>query len=201
MAKNTKFKNISLPVKITMFVLILIAILIPTLRYFSSSSNVTQVTSVDQLEEYYTTNSLLNLKAYKIEPPTYEYIGDLAYQERITRGRRKKVRTTETYIKKVYRFQIGDDYVYTLRSKSSEPITTLEEDECYLLNVNKVSDYEVISSPKSLENSDYIVFTDNPLDRLIFDVLVNLAIVIFGFFAIKFIVDMFGIAIGHFRKK
>ncbi len=108
-------KKISTAFKVWLIIFISFALLFPTVKLIVSKFNVVEVTSIEQIDDYYSALALLNFKSYKLEPTTYDYVGQFIYSQKESQGT-KKHKTTKSVArtKKMYSFTLGEDYIYTL---------------------------------------------------------------------------------------
>ncbi len=188
MQKNNKkfFKPMTYIILSLMF---LICVVYPVTMYFIRQNNVVEVTSTEQID------ATSQIKLYKVSPPTYKYVGEYNYYKMTKKGSGKG----STYVKasvsnKMYRFSVGEDYLYTIIAyKSDKKLTTPPESDCYFTSVTTVDSHDYWRKPKSVSKSDYLVHLYSPINILLMDMALNTVLFLFGtallFFGYWFIED------------
>ncbi len=189
--KKTKVKILTPKTIIFLSALFIISVIYPVTMYFIRQNNVVEVTSTEQID------ATSKTKLYKVSPPTYKYIGEYNYYKMTKKGSGKG----STYVKasvsnKMYRFSVGEDYLYTIIDyKSDKKLTTPPESDCYFTSVTTVDSHDYWRKPKSVSKSDYLVHLYSPINILLMDMALNTVLFLAGtallFIGYWFIEDFF----------
>ncbi len=174
--KKKRFKISSIFITL-FFIISVFAVIIPIMHY----ENVTEITTIEELENIKNksdSNNFFTTESYVLDPKTFEYIGNFEYKKMHYSKHRYKMKDFHA---KLYSFTFDNTKMYGITAVDGNPqMFHFEDYKKHYIEVDTVSNYDVISLPdESINEDDYIIIFRDREEDLTFKVIL-VAVFIIG---------------------